>query len=591
MTMFLRFVLNRKSHLGPGFIAGCMICLAVSVVADDPKTHNRYIAAYGPRHGDPPETYENVYKPKPCVWEPAIAIGEQKVLILFNAGPALYSSGGYSIASRNAGAPGGWEWSEDNMPWLTSNPYTPCGPYNPKDPDFVVLDRSIDHSVVFNTHDPGVDTDNEFLAATMSAVSHYDIDAGEFSPWRVTIDSGPSDRHWLVAGGDDEFYVVGGDNGYSYRRSTDAGCNWDGGRVTVGGTPIPGRFAPHPSVYQDRPLYMAHPSTAVGIRVVSGVDTGDPPPDPPVTFSFLCTDIQQQTPLEIVLNATNEVVTAALPGHLGGWFHNWEVKRVPMIAVDPTDADRVYVAYHDTSKVGGADVNVYLNVLTRNPTTDEWTDGGRITVNQDPTNVESDQFLPAVAVDEQGRVHVVYYSDYRYRTGPEQQTDDTLNPKFDAHYVVVTFPQGVPAFDWFELVSDPNEPAIDFTVNLTWNNWAMGGYGPGEYNDIWFKKDPFDGSNIWTAIAGTSSRDRYWEGEQWHDEMDQSVIHYAHMHFSPDLDNDGCVNLSDLAALLASYNKCRGDPAFNTFADFDANGCVDLSDLAKLLSHYDAACE
>jgi hypothetical protein len=53
-----------------------------------------------------------------------------------------------------------------------------------------------------------------------------------------------------------------------------------------------------------------------------------------------------------------------------------------------------------------------------------------------------------------------------------------------------------------------------------------------------------------------------------------------------DGDGDGDVDLSDLAALLAAYGCCAGDPEYNPDADFDQDGCVDLSDLAELLAHY-----
>jgi hypothetical protein len=54
-----------------------------------------------------------------------------------------------------------------------------------------------------------------------------------------------------------------------------------------------------------------------------------------------------------------------------------------------------------------------------------------------------------------------------------------------------------------------------------------------------------------------------------------------------DIDGDGDTDLSDLAALLASYNKCEGDPGYEPAADYDGSGCVDLSDLAFLLADYD----
>jgi len=53
-----------------------------------------------------------------------------------------------------------------------------------------------------------------------------------------------------------------------------------------------------------------------------------------------------------------------------------------------------------------------------------------------------------------------------------------------------------------------------------------------------------------------------------------------------DVDIDGDTDLSDLAALLASYGECVGDPTFIPEADFDDDGCVTLSDLAHLLGDY-----
>jgi len=55
-----------------------------------------------------------------------------------------------------------------------------------------------------------------------------------------------------------------------------------------------------------------------------------------------------------------------------------------------------------------------------------------------------------------------------------------------------------------------------------------------------------------------------------------------------DLDCDEDVDLSDLAALLAAYGTCEGEPGYEGVADLDASGCVNLSDLAALLGNYGA---
>ena len=53
-----------------------------------------------------------------------------------------------------------------------------------------------------------------------------------------------------------------------------------------------------------------------------------------------------------------------------------------------------------------------------------------------------------------------------------------------------------------------------------------------------------------------------------------------------DVDLDGDVDLSDLAALLGAYGACTGDLQYNPAADFDSSGCIDLADLAELLENY-----
>jgi len=53
-----------------------------------------------------------------------------------------------------------------------------------------------------------------------------------------------------------------------------------------------------------------------------------------------------------------------------------------------------------------------------------------------------------------------------------------------------------------------------------------------------------------------------------------------------DVDGDGDVDLSDLAALLAAYGTRVGDHDYNPAADLNDDGCVDLSDLAALLGNY-----
>jgi hypothetical protein len=53
-----------------------------------------------------------------------------------------------------------------------------------------------------------------------------------------------------------------------------------------------------------------------------------------------------------------------------------------------------------------------------------------------------------------------------------------------------------------------------------------------------------------------------------------------------DLNEDGCVNQTDLGILLAAYGTTSEDPDWDCTADIDADYDVDESDLGSLLAHW-----
>lgn len=79
----------------------------------------------------------------------------------------------------------------------------------------------------------------------------------------------------------------------------------------------------------------------------------------------------------------------------------------------------------------------------------------------------------------------------------------------------------------------------------------------------------------------------YEEGEYGR-ETDKDLYYVRLCSLVGDLDCDEDVDLSDLAALLAAYGTCEGEPGYEALADFDASGCITLSDLAELLGNYGA---
>lgn len=139
------------------------------------------------------------------------------------------------------------------------------------------------------------------------------------------------------------------------------------------------------------------------------------------------------------------------------------------MAVDPTDANRLYVVAHDTetATAGDIDVNIYLQKLTRDDPIGEpdyWTVHPRVLVADDdePAN-ETDQFMPSIVVDALGKLHVVFYSDRGLP--PQDDGAATPQPKFNCWYAF-SDSQGS---SWTnqDLVAVPPSLAVDFAQPAT----------------------------------------------------------------------------------------------------------------------------
>lgn len=450
-----------RRRVAPSALACLFAVASASAQTIDP----RVVAAFGPD-----------CKP---VREPAIAAGQHKVIAPFMEGGVVstHRKGHYAIYDIQSGI-----WSEGTVAMgIYVDLADPSIAYDPQSCDFVMVGVGFD----------GLSQD--------VVVARYDAQDcvtgdGSFSPW-TAVHEGVQfefDKPWIVAGEPAEYYlvyshIVGPTWRYAYRRSTDGGVNWQGGDITVAGQPVFGIWPSQPTVAGAGPLYIAYMRTNSRIRFLSGQDQ----PNDLVSFTQLTAGLWQTVaPLEVLLNAGGDIDTL-LPGM-------FLAKRTPQLAADPNNADTLYLVYHDTATAdpNDKDVNIYLRKLTR-LLGSIWSVGGRVKVNNDVTPYESDQFLPSVTVDDQGRIHIIFYDDRNYNLTSDQE-DNSPDPKFDVYYAF-SDDQGA-GFTNFELYGIPPAPALEF--GLTGSPFA----NPGEYIGIsFYERGP--ATEVWTSFTGTSTQD------------------------------------------------------------------------------------
>ena len=470
------------------------IVLAANSSGRAQTVHARRVALTGP----------SGYEGKP-VWETAIAAGRNSVIALSNVGHRQLSRIAYAVYQEGA-------WRDDAI--LDPNTTT----------------QVIDPSVVFNPYTDANDPD-EFIAAALLGgkgdilVSHYPgpTDPNDFGNWEAVADwptyphdpenSYGADKPWIVAGAEDEYYIIyrlrppGEAYGYAYLRTTDGGDSWypdpdpndpnNSGAITTSAGRVTGGFCAQPAVYDDGPLYVAYITGDV-IAFLQGDDDGNE-----VNFTQLLkichigvgSGPQGHIALEIPLTVGD--VTDYLPRVT--W---WQIKTVPQLAADPSDPDTLYVVYHDVAEdpndpndPNDVDVDVFLVVLEKMAGYN-WCPSSRIRVNEpDDFNETSDQFLPAVTVDTAGRIHVIYYDDRDFIDQVDGQTDPPA--KFNVYYAYSI--DGGENWTYRKLFALPDRAALDMGDDI------VGYFEPGEYIGISYYRDTQEQRDeVWTSFTGTA---------------------------------------------------------------------------------------
>jgi len=461
-------------------------------------------------------------EPSSAAWETAIAAGETRVMSVYHVVGGGDVRIGYAIAELQAGI---WNWTQEGI-------------INETQPGFSLLG---DPSVAYDS------ISGDFLVCAMSpvgaaitpksiVVARYDIDANpaQFDPWQtLTTPTAFTDKPWIVAGEVfsfapapgfagpireiklREFYIAWEVAGtLNYLRSMDGGQTWVGGPGLFdvedpGSHVLVGKWVT-PRVHNKRPIYLAHLLNSRTFELVCGDDIDLGAHAGEVQFTRLLSDESGNPPLAIVRNrAVNppsvEGYVDRLPG--GSTVLGRTVGVGMDLAVDPTDAGKLYVVYHDTATnvTGDNDVNIYLRVLNR-VSGAIWSVGDPIQVNNDNTQFESDQFTPAIEVDATGKIHVIFYDDRNYNELSDQLDGTaTTQPRYDVWYAWAAGSQlnfQDPGHN-LELCDDPpscanTKPAIDY-----------GDFGAGSGDFLLRDYIGIDAGNdrIWTSFMGSSLLD------------------------------------------------------------------------------------
>lgn len=335
----------------------------------------------------------------------------------------------------------------------------------------------------------------EFVpGSTIPALAH---------PCIVSGPDGPFDKPWIVAGDPGELYVMWSEDSpndpwrFYCIRGVDSGASWSIDATnpsvqpievpgTTGTEVVTGRFAIQPATLPGKPLIAAYSRDWNRVEFLLGVDSVDAQSRPTVQFTRILDAAGD--PIHIDLNRAIDVARHVIPG-------NADFKHTAQIALDPYSPLAFYVAYQDVRIAGGKNVNVYVRRVSFE--SGAWVMSSPVRVNDDPlppaepasvVDYHTDQFLPSIAVDADGRVHVTYYDDRRFRQADPIDSSSPASPA---------------SFDWARAVS--SDQGQTFTNQLVTSAANDAGTGvPLPYYQYPGAKGFREYTGLATAVIGAS---------------------------------------------------------------------------------------
>lgn len=347
--------------------------------------------------------------------------------------------------------------------------------------------------------------------------------ASSFEPAVMTHVSGGADKGWMAVGPvpgnpDSTRVYVAFNEGVQY--STDMGSSWTSPDYLASGVGFLPRVGP------DGEAYVLYWDWNSQIRIFRSFNGG-------ASFG---SSLHVATRMDVWgIDGTR------FPG-------TFRVPPLAYLAVDP-NSGVLYCVYFDTTNVVSGNSNVDL-YFTRS--FDQGSTWSTPTVINEGTDPRADSFFPWIEVDNQGRLHMVFYD-----TRNQLVNDSSSHAYIDAYYSY-SLDQGD---TWTEIrLTDSPFDSEDT---------GSGGGFIGDYSGL--------------GVGANRVYPCYLSNQ---DGSSDAFVHTIIWTVTGDIDQDGDVDLADLAELLAAFGACTGDANYNADADFDDSGCVDLSDLAELLANF-----
>jgi hypothetical protein len=266
-------------------------------------------------------------------------------------------------------------------------------------------------------------------------------------------------------------------------------------------------------------------------------------------------DLDTKLLLQRSLDGGQTFTTHEIATRMDSWGTNglrfpgtFRVAPLVYIAVDPASG-ALYAAYFDTTSVVGGQHNIDI-YFTRS--LDQGTTWTTPTVVNGDASPPGDQFFSWIEVDEDGRLHMVYYD-----TRHTPQDDNVIDGMIDAYYA------------WSVNGGD------------SWQEYRLTPAAFNSDDDGLDRDEQFIGDYLGITVAGRRAFPVYLDTSAGDPDI---FTHVIELPLVGDTNGDDLVDALDFLAVIAQWGPCPGpDPCP---ADFNADGVINALDFLILIARW-----